>query len=55
MCCAGIGDSGSFSTRGGADLFAAVLFDAPPFFADFVTPFLAPCLFVFFAISSPLG
>src|SRR5918911_553214 len=60
-CCAGIGDSGSSNTRGGAARkaanFSAALFaeDLPadffaaPFFADF----FAPCLFDFVAINSP--
>jgi hypothetical protein len=68
-CCAGIGDSGSFSTRGGgaecfdADFFAADFFAADLLadllaadFADFFALlFFAPCLFVLVAISSPCG
>src|ERR1044071_303016 len=66
MCCAGIGDSGSSNTRGGAPRKAAsfsaadsaVDFDADffaaPFFEDFDPPFFAPCLFDLVAISSPV-
>src|ERR1044071_1866055 len=64
-CCAGIGDSGSFNTRGGAPRKAASFaaadsavdfvadFFAEPFFEDCFPPFFAPCLFDFVAISSP--
>src|SRR3954469_22423058 len=54
MCCAGIGDSGSCSTRGGgAPLFAADClaadFDEADFAADFFAAALAGAFAAFFA------